>query len=148
MSKRPMNHSASSASDSLGRAGALTDSRFLLRIDGSFEALLGLLLILSPATGLYTALDLPVPATKLVVVIAGLLLIPLLPILWRASRASRREFVLALAAANGTGAVVFGLWVLIWNRTFHPAGAAFVLVVAGILAILGALQARTAFVAA
>src|SRR5262245_15076146 len=140
--------SRSASPGDLDRAGMLPSARFLLRIDGGFEAVLGALLILSPATGLYSALSLPNPATKPVVIVCGLLLLPLFPILWRAARAPQRRFVLALAAANGAGALVFALWVLVGNRTFHPAGAAFVLAVAGVLAILAVLQARAALDAA
>jgi hypothetical protein len=121
--------------------------RLLLRRDGVFEAVLGALLILSPATGLYATLDLPQPATRLVLVVCGLLLLPLLPILWRAARAPRRRFVLLVAAANGAGVLLLALWVVIWHQSFHPAGVAFIVCVAGGLALLAALQARSALVA-
>jgi hypothetical protein len=113
-------------------------------MDGGFEAALGVLLILSPATRLYTALSLPDPATQPVVVVVGLLLVPLLPVLWLASRAPRRRMLLALAGANGAGALVVLLWVLIWHAAFHPAGAVFVSVVAAFLILLAVLQARAA----
>jgi hypothetical protein len=119
-------------------------TRLLLGVDGVFEALLGVLLVLSPVTGLYSALQLPHPAARPVVVGFGLLLLPLLPILWRDSRSPRRPLVLALAGVNGAGALVLALWVLIWRGAFHPAGAAFVLAVAAILAVLAVLQARAA----
>ncbi|HEV8194546.1 MAG TPA: hypothetical protein VGP82_24100 [Ktedonobacterales bacterium] len=150
MSSRSPDDSALSTSDPKQSAETLDQARttsgagLLLRVDGLFEAILGALLILSPFIGLYDALDLPAPAVQPVVVIVGLLLLPLLPMLWRASGGPRREFVRALAIANGVSALVFVLWVLIWNRSFHPAGAAFVLVVAGILAVLAVLQARAA----
>ena len=138
----------SETSGSLDRSGSLPSARLLLRIDGGFEAVLGALLILSPATGLYTALNLPNPASEPVVIVCGLLLLPLFPILWRAARAPQRHFVLALAAANGVAALLFALWVLVENKVFYPAGAAFVLAVAGVLALLAALQARAALDAA
>lgn len=122
----------------------VSDARLLLRADGLFEAVLGLLLITSPLTGLSGALDLPDPTRTPVLVAFGVLLLPVLPILWAASRAPRRQLVLTLAAANGAGAIIFALWVLIWHGAFHPAGAAFVLSVAAILAPLAALQARVA----
>src|SRR5262249_24312500 len=134
MSNHPANRSVSPGSDrsqwpeapgNLDRAGTLPSARLLLRADGGFEVMLGAFLMLSPATGLYSALSLPYPATRPVVIVCGLLLLPLSPILWRAARAPQRGFVLALAAANGAGALVFALWVLVGNRTFHPAGAAF-----------------------
>lgn len=125
----------------------VSPSRLLLRIDGTFEALLGALLILSPITGLYTKLNLPAPAWKPLVVGFGLLLLPLLPLLWLISRAPRRELMLALAGANGAGALVFILWVALWHGAFNGAGAAFVLAVAAVLAILATLQARTALAA-
>ena len=130
--------------DGMSRAGWISRARLLLRIDGVFEALLGALLALSPATGLYTALNLPNPASKPVVIGVGLLLLPLLPILWLASRAPQRKLVLALAGANGGGSLVFALWVLLRNGAFNPAGAAFVLIVAIILAVLATMQARAA----
>jgi hypothetical protein len=134
-----------SSSDMLS-AGVIAHSRVrvLLRLDGGFEAVLGLCLALSPVNGLSSALQLPTPATMPVVVVVGLLLLPLLPILWSFSRAPRRQFVLALAAANGAGAAIFGLWVLIWRSAFHPAGTIFVLTVATILAILAMLQVHAA----
>jgi hypothetical protein len=119
-------------------------ARLLLRVDGVFEAVLGLVLLASPITGLYAALALPSPAVKPVVVGLGILLVPLLPVLWLQSRDPRRQQVLGLATGNGLGALVFALWVLLWNRDFNTAGAAFVLTVAGILAVLAALQARQA----
>jgi O-antigen/teichoic acid export membrane protein len=119
-------------------------ARLLLRADGLFEGMLGLLLISSPLTGLAGALDLPDPARTPVLVALGVLLLPVLPILWTASRAPGRQLIFTLAVANGAGSLIFTLWVLIWHATFHPAGAAFVLVVAAILAILTALQARAA----
>jgi hypothetical protein len=123
-------------------------ARLLLRIDAAFEAVLGLLLVLSPATGLYDALSLPNPATQPVVVICGLLLLPLLPILWLASRAPRRQLLVTLATIHGAGAVIFALWVLAANSGFRPAGAAFTLAVAAMLAILALLQGRAASVVA
>ena len=126
------------------QAGALPGMRLLLRIDGGFEAVLGILLVLSPATGLFTVLNLPNPASRPVVVVFGLLLLPLLPVLWLASRSPRRWFVLALATANGAGALMFVLWILVSHGAFQPAGAAFVLVLATMLAILAGLQARAA----
>jgi hypothetical protein len=128
-------------------AGVLARARLMLRLDGGFEAVLGLCLALSPVLGLSSALQLPAPATEPVVVLVGLLLLPLLPILWTFSRAPRRRLVLALAAANGAGAVLSALWVFLWHSAFHPAGVLFVLAIASILAILAALQARTALFA-
>lgn len=134
------------SSDGMAAAAASSHSRLLLRLDGAFEGVLGLCLVLSPVTGLYSSLQLPAPETQPVVVIVGLLLLPLLPILWKSARVPRRQFVLALAAANGAGAAAFVLWVLIWHNAFQPAGAVFVLTVATILAILAALQACVALV--
>jgi hypothetical protein len=130
------------------RAAISPIAPLLLRVDGVFEAVLGVLLASSTLTGLYEVLDLPDPATRLVVVGFGLLLLPLLPILWRDSRSTQRRSVLALAGANGVGAIILALWVLIWHGAFHPAGATFVLAVAGILGVLSVLQARAALVTA
>lgn len=130
-----------------GQAETTPNVSLLLRLDGVFEGLFGALLIVSPFVGLYDALALPGPASRPAVVVVGLALLTLLPVLWRASRTPQRGFVRALAIANGAGALLFSLWVLVWNATFHPAGAIFTLVVAGILAVLAILQARAAFVA-
>jgi hypothetical protein len=130
------------SAETLDQASIMSNASLLLRLDGVFEAVLGILLILSPFIGLYDVLDLPAPAVQPVIVIVGLLLLSALPILWRASSAPWREFVRALALANGMSALIFVLWVLLWNRSFHPVGAAFLLIVAGMLAILAALQAR------
>jgi hypothetical protein len=119
-------------------------ARLLLRIDGAFEAALGLLLIASLATGLSSTLDLPAPAGRPVVAIVGILLVPLLPVLWRASRTPHRPFVLSLAAANGLGAAIFTGWVLIRHGAFHPAGATLAIALAAVLAVLAVLQARAA----
>jgi hypothetical protein len=118
-------------------------ARLLIRLDGAFEAVLGVLLAVSPVTGFYGALDLPNPATKPIVVVFGLLLVPLLPVLWLISMNPERRQVCALAVANGVGALVFAGWILAWNGAFTPPGAVFVLCVAVFLAILGGLQACT-----
>jgi hypothetical protein len=131
----------------LRTAATLARMRASVRIDGIFETVLGAVLATSPATGLFTAMHLPNPATKAVVVIFGLLLLPLLPILWMASRNPQRGFVLTIAAANGMSALVLALWTIVWSGAFHPAGATCVLGVAGVLAILAALQARAALTA-
>jgi hypothetical protein len=146
-SSRPATHSEApvpAISDEVNATRGISHARLLLRIDGVFEALLGALLIISPATGLYGTLNLPTPASKPLLIGFGLLLLPLLPILWFVSRAPRRQQMLALAGANGAGSLVFALWVLLWNGAFNPAGATLVFVVAIILALLAALQARAA----
>src|SRR5262249_13545104 len=110
MSTRPPSHSVMATpggsqkpemTPNLARARMRLSTRLLLRVDGGFEAVLGTLLVLSPATGLYTALELPTPATTAVVIALGLLLLPLFPILWLAARAPQRWFVQTLATANG-----------------------------------------------
>jgi hypothetical protein len=121
-------------------------ARLVLRIDALFEGVLGAALATSPLTGLYGALRLPAPALEPVVIAVGILLLPLLPLLWRVGRAPRSSFVRALAAANGVTALVFALWVLIGHSAFHATGAVFVLVVAGVLATLSVAQARLAMV--
>jgi hypothetical protein len=126
------------------RAAWLPSARLLLRIDGVFEGVLGALLILSPATRLYARLAPPAPASQPVVVVVGVLLLPLLPILWRFSRAPQWQPLLALAGANSAGALALLVWVVFWHTAFHPAGAAVVLVVAAILFVLDLLQSATA----
>lgn len=155
MRSRPSHQATSGTASSSGtaedgvphgrsRAAWLPSARLLLRIDGVFEGVLGVLLILSPATGLYAALALPAPALRPVVVVVGVLLLPLLPILWRLSRAPQWRPLLALAGANSAGALALLVWVVFWHTAFHPAGTAFVLVVAAILFALDILQSATA----
>ena len=140
--KRPDQAKAARNPDSVG---ARSSERWLLRIDGSFEALFGAVLVFSAATNLYRWLALPnPPASRVVLVVFGLLFLALCPVLWRLSRAPQHRLLLELALANGVGALILLLWALAWNRSFQPAGAVFVLVVAGILAILAALQTHAA----
>jgi hypothetical protein len=124
--------------------GQTSNSAALLRLDGGFEAVVGLLLLATQVTGLGWLLALPRPLTGPVALIAGLLLILLLPLLWRLSRRPSRRLLLALATANALGAVVLVLWVWRSNSTFHLAGALFILLVAGVLALLAVLQAGAA----
>jgi hypothetical protein len=126
----------------------LRDARPLLRIDGAFEATLGAFLLLRAATGLSSVVTLPYPATAPVVAIVGVLLLALLPLLWWISRSPQRWMVTTIAAANGAGAIIFALWVVIWDGAFGAAGAALVLMVAGVLALLALLQACSTPVAA
>lgn len=135
----PVRSNASSSAEPTGPR-----ARFVLRIDGLFEALIGVLLLTSPVTGLFDAIRLPSPAVEPVVVVAGLPLLPLLPVLWRASRTPKRQALVTLAAANGLSAIVFCLWVAVWHSAFSAAGAAFVLTVAGALAILAIVQGTLA----
>jgi hypothetical protein len=126
-------------------AGEHTSVSLLLRIDGSFEALLGALLICSAVTGLHRYLNLPdPPAGPVVLVVFGLLLLAVGPVLWQLSRTPRYQILLQLAVANGAGALILVLWVLGWNQSFSTAGAVLTLVVAAVLASLAALQARAA----
>lgn len=138
MSTRPTGQPAPQASSGSGNAG------ILLRLDAGFEALLGAFLVGAAATGLYRWLDLPDPASQLALVVFGLLFLSFCPILWLLSRAPRQRLVLELALANGAGALILAMWVVIWNGNFHSTGAAFVLVVAGILATLTLLEAAAA----
>jgi hypothetical protein len=151
MRSRLPDHSTSAASDApvatpdeLGRAYESRRARFLLRIDGVLEGVLGALLILSPVIGHYAALSLPAPASQPILVVVGVLLLPLLPLLWRASHAPQWRPLFALAGANGAGALIFAGWVLFWHAAFHPAGATVVLLVAAILFVLDMLQSTTA----
>ncbi|MGO8947162.1 MAG: hypothetical protein ACLQUY_05770 [Ktedonobacterales bacterium] len=131
------------------RRPAINSATLLLCIDGGIEAVLGAVVIGIAATGPSSALDLPdPPASKTALVVFGLLFLALCPILWRLSRTPRPRLMLDLAIANGASALVFALWVLIWNQSFHPASAILVLVTAGILATLSVLEARTALATA
>lgn len=122
-------------------------AQVLLRVDGVFEGVVGFVLILSPATGLASALALPARVATPIAIVVGLLLLALFPALWLLARSAQPRLVRALAMANGAGAVTLSLWVLIWHGAFRPAGAAFVLCVAVILATLAVLQSLAALAA-
>lgn len=126
-----------------GFSGArLRAARLILRIDGLFEGVLGVLLVLSPITGLASDLALPDPATTPVLVGLGALLLLVCAVLWIASRHPRPQFLRMLAIANGAGCLLFAGWVTIWHASFNHLGALFVLTVAAILGILAVVQAR------
>jgi hypothetical protein len=127
-------------------APVLRAARLVLRVDALFEGLLGLALLTSPLTGLYGALQLPAPAFEPVVIVVGILLLPLLPLLWWWAHSPRRPILRLLAAANGVTTLIFALWVLICHNAFTAAGALFVLIVAGLLAALATLGARLAVI--
>jgi hypothetical protein len=132
--------SATLPASSAAPADVIPRARLLLRIDGLFEAALGALLIVSALTGFSSTLGLPFPATDPVLIAAGLLLLPLLPLLWAHSHRPQRSLLRALAVGNGVGALFFILWVLIWHSKFHAAGAVLVVAVSGILALLAVFQ--------
>src|SRR5438034_9637520 len=91
----------------------------ILRADAGFEALLGLALVAAGATGALAPDDFPHPLGRLVIVAAGLALLPVAVVLWRASTASLR----VLAAGNAVGALLGVVWLALASG-FSTAGAA------------------------
>lgn len=132
-----------------GGVASVRRARTLLRLDGTFEIALGLLLATSPLTGFHAARNLPAPATTPLVVGFGVLLVPVGIALWGASRGRGpgRSAIQGLALVNGAGAAIFALWVLLARASFPRDAATMVLLTAVVLAILAVLQARLARIA-
>jgi hypothetical protein len=105
---------------------AVARVRTLLRVDAVFEFVLAVALIYIGLTGLDDDLGLPDPANTVVTAGFGVLLLPVGVALWlmaRAKETPQRWFVLGLAAANGLGALVFLLWLLVLGEDFGTGGA-------------------------
>jgi hypothetical protein len=113
-----------------------------LRADGAFEAVLGLVLVTGPATGLLDSLDLP--AADGLVVALGALLLPLAILLWVwAARPDPLEGpVWALAAVNAVTGIGLTAWILVRAGDTPAGGVALVLVVAAVLLGLALVQYR------
>jgi hypothetical protein len=113
-----------------------------LRADGAFEAVLGLVLVTGPATGLLDSLDLPV-ADGLVVAF-GAVLLPLAVVLWVWAGRPRplKGPVWALAAVNAVTGAGLAAWILVRAGDTPGGGVASVLVVAAVLLALALVQYR------
>jgi hypothetical protein len=110
----------------------------LVKVDAVFEVVLGVVLLLSAATGALGRSDLPRPVgTAVALTIAGLLLVLLGIAIW-----AGRIGLTALALGNAISAVVLGIW-LVTATGFSDRGTALVAIAAAGLAVLGAAQAAT-----
>ena len=120
----------------------MTEVRRTLRADSAFEAVLGLLLVTGPATGLLESLDLP--AADGLVVAFGAALLPLAVVLWVWAAGDRPLAgpIWVLAAVNGVTGAALGLWMLVAGDDAANGGLVFVIAVAAILLVLAVVQLR------
>lgn len=110
----------------------------LTKVDAVFEVVLGVVLLLSTATGALGRSDLPRPVgTTVALTIAGVLLVLLGIAIW-----AGRIGLMALALGNAISAAVLGTW-LVTATGFSDRGTAFVAIAAAGLAVLAAAQAAT-----
>jgi hypothetical protein len=100
--------------------------RILLKLDAVFEFVLAVTLIFIGLTRLDDDIGLPGPANAVVTAGFGVFLLPVGVGLWlmaQAKEAPQHWFVLGLAAANGLGAAVFLLWLLVLDQDLGTVGA-------------------------
>jgi hypothetical protein len=109
----------------------------LIRIDAAFEAVLGIALLLSAASGALDESDFPRPVGTVALVAAGLALLLLGAVIW-----SGRVGLRALAIGNGVSATAALLWLLLAHG-WSTAGAVLVAITVAGLAVLAAAQAAT-----
>ncbi|HXY83849.1 MAG TPA: hypothetical protein VEH52_00085 [Gaiellaceae bacterium] len=116
----------------------------IIRTDGVFEALLGLVLVVGGATGLLDAGDFPTPVGRAVIAATGCVLLLIGVVLWRLAEARVPGPLLrALALANLVTAAAGLVW-WIAASGFSTAGSAITLGTTALLALLAAAQLRIA----
>jgi hypothetical protein len=114
--------------------------RTIVRVDGLFEAALGIVLLAGALAGALDAGDFPAPVGARLIGVVGIALLGVALVLWLlARRAVAPRLLRALAAANLTTAAATALWLLAASG-FSGAGAALTLLTAACLAALGAAQ--------
>jgi hypothetical protein len=122
-------------------------ARAIVRLDGVFEAVLGLVLIVEGTVGLLDSSDFPSPVGTPIIVVFGLLLVGLGVVLWwLASSARVTRLLVALAAANAVTAVLAVVWLVAGNG-FSAMGTALIVATAAALAALAAVQLFVAWAA-
>ena len=123
--------------------------RLVLRLDAAFDAVVGVVLVLSTWDGLYDAVTLPKPNPALLAQLGGIALVALSYLLWLAadSAALRRPVALAAAAANAGSALTIGLWLVLRGEEdllIDSGGIVLLAVVAIVLAGFAVAQAMVA----
>lgn len=108
----------------------------LTKVDAVFEGVLGIVLLLAPATGSLDSSDFPSVGTAALLVVGWLLLI-LCGLIW-----SGRVGLRALAIGNAVSAVAGLVWLLATDG-WSTAGATVVAVTVSALALLAAAQVAT-----
>ena len=112
----------------------------IVRADGVFEAVLGLVLVAGAAAGRLDGGDFPAPLGTTVIVVVGVVLIALGAVLWRLEGGSVPVQLLRnLAVGNSVTAVAAIVW-RISAAGFSDAGSAIVLATAGVLVALAVVQ--------
>ncbi|TML67964.1 MAG: hypothetical protein E6G14_11370 [Actinobacteria bacterium] len=114
---------------------------WIVKVDGVFEATLGVALVVGGASGLLDSGDFPAPVGTPLVVAAGLTLVAIGAVLWRAPVAT--PFLRMLAAANGGTAMLALVWVVAASG-FSTAGSALTFTTAAALTVLAAAQLSAA----
>src|SRR5690242_5177601 len=109
----------------------------LIKVDAAFELVLGIVLLVSAATGALAGSDFPRPVGTAVLVIAGLALVALGGLIW-----SGRLGLRVLALGNGVTAAAGFVWLLL-AEGWSTAGAVLVAVTVAVLAGLAVAQAAT-----
>jgi hypothetical protein len=109
----------------------------LARVDAAFEGLLGIVLLLTGATGALDGSDFPPPVGTVLLLVAGWALLVLCGLIW-----SGRVGLRALAIGNAVTALAGVFWLLVADG-WSTAGAALVGVTAAAVAVLAAAQAAT-----
>jgi hypothetical protein len=110
----------------------------LVKADATFEALLGVVLIVGVSTGALDAADFPHPVGSPLIVATGVVLLPLALVIWRLPRAP--ETLRALALGNLATALLGAVWLALASG-FSAQGAAVTGAVVAILACLALAQA-------
>ena len=113
-----------------------------LRVDGAFEAVLGVALVTGPATGLLDSLDLPAADGLVVAFWAALLLLAVVLWVWAGRPRPLDGPVWALAAVNAVTGAGLSAWILVRAGDTPGEGVALVLVVAAALLGLALVQFR------
>ena len=107
----------------------------LIKLDALFEGVLGVVLLVTAATGALDGSDFPSPVGTVVLLIAGWALLALCGLIW-----SGRVGLRMLMVGNAISAALGLLWLLAadgWSST----GAVLVGVTVAVLAVLAAAQA-------
>ena len=116
------------------------NGRTIVRVDGLFEAALGVVLLSGALTGALGAGDFPAPVGAPLIAAFGIALLGVAVVLWLLTRGPVAPRLLrVLAAANLTTAAAAVVWLLAASG-FSSAGAALTLATAACLAALGAAQ--------
>ena len=113
----------------------------IVKLDGLFEAALGIVLAAGAAAGLLGSGDFPHPVGRALVAAAGCGLVLVGAVLWRS--AATPGLLRGLAGANLVTAMAAAVW-LGAAAGFSRSGSALVGTAAAVLALLGIVQLRAA----